>query len=342
MTDKSTMVFDHIRALEKLPSLSKHEKLMQGVVDAIANGALAVNDALPSVNEMMEETGYARETVYKAYKELTERGTIASKNRKGYFVMNTNTQQKQKIALIMYAYDAFQEVLYQSFMANVGEGAQVDLFFHHNNPDVFEAIFNRINGNYSLYIVAPIINEQSNELLATLPPSKLLIIDRYVDLGTEYSYIVQEFENSSYWVFNELAPLFKKYNEVVFFFRENTAEPVEILRSFKRFISESKIKGRIEPVFRPGTLSANVVYFSIHNPELYAIVKEAMQKGFQPGRDLGILAHNNDVVKEIIGGGLTTFSVDFAEIGRLAAVFALQRNKVQITLPTQLRQRKSL
>lgn len=342
MTDKPNIIFDKIRALQKLPSLSKHEKLVQGVMDAIADGGLAVNDPLPSVNTMINEMGLARETVVKGYKELIERGIIASKNRQGYFVINTNARQKQKVALIMYAYDAFQEVLYQSFMAHISDAATVDLFFHHNNPDMFAAIFNRIHGNYGLYIVAPIIDKASNDLLAQLPPSKLLIIDRYVSLGKDYPYIVQEFEESSYWVFEQLESAFRKYKEVVFFFRENTAEPEEILRSFKKFIRESGIKGRVEPKFKPGTLSANTVYFSIHNPELYAILKEAMQKGFQPGNDLGVLAHNNDVVKEIIGGGITTFSVDFAEIGRLAAQFAIDREKIQVTLPTQLHQRKSL
>ncbi|GAB3934693.1 GntR family transcriptional regulator [Mucilaginibacter myungsuensis] len=342
VSSNSTIIFDKIRLLEKLRSLSKHEKLVQGILDAIADGALQVNDALPTVNTMIAELGYARETIIKAYRELIERGVIASQNRKGYFVVSTNTSQKQKIALIMYAFDAFQEALYQSFIEHVGADMQVDLYFHHNNPDVFEAVFNRIAGHYGLYIVAPIINDHTDEILAQLSPSKLLLIDRYVDLGSEHSYIVQEFEDSSYKIFKELEAGFKKYDELIFFFREHTAEPEEILRSFRKFISESGIEGSVETHFRPGSIQKGKAYFSIHNPELYAILKESMDKGLQPGEEIGVLAHNDDIVKEIIAGGITTFSVDFREIGRLAAQFAIDRQKIQITLPTLLHQRKSL
>lgn len=337
-----SLVIQKIRALENLRSLSKHEQLVRGILDAIDEGGLRMNAALPSVNAMISELGYARETIVKAYKELMERGVIASKNRKGYFVISGNVRQKQKIALLMYAFDTFQETLYNSLKMHLGKDVQVDLFFHHNNLDVFEAIFNRIGGHYSLYIVAPIADDRVKDMLKTVPPFKLLIIDRYLALGSDYSYITQEFRTSSYRVFTELASKMANYDEVIFFFRKHTAEPPEILQSFRKFLKDSGLKGTIKTHYERGSIEKNKVYFTIHNPELYAILKDVMDRKWKLGKDLAVLAHNDDVVKEIISGGITTFSVDFAEIGRLAAIYALTREKIQLVIPTTLCRRKSL
>lgn len=335
-------VIEKIRMLENLQSLSKHEKLVQGISDAIDEGRLGINAALPSVNIMVSELGYARETIVKAYKNLMERGVIASKNRKGYFVISGNIRQKQKIALLMYAFDTFQETLYNNLKSHIGRNMQVDLYFHHNNPDVFEAIFNRIAGHYSLYIVAPIASERIKGILRTIPPFKLLIIDRHLQLGKDYSYVTQEFKLSSYQVFQKLAPKFSAYEEIIFFFRKQTAEPQEILHSFKKFLKDSGLKGTVKKHYESGTIEKNKVYFTIHNPELYAILKDVMDKKWKLGRDLAVLAHNDDVVKEIIAGGITTFSADFAEMGKLAAEYALTREKIQEVIPTKLSYRKSL
>ena len=337
-----SLIFEKIRSLEYVQSLSKHEQLVQGILDSIDAGNLNANDILPSVNSMVKELGYARETIVKAYKELIERGVIASKNRKGYFVISENTKQQQKVALLMYAFDTFQETLYQHLKENLGSDTQVDLYFHHNNPEVFEAIFHRIVGHYGLYIIAPIPSERTKELLLSIPPFKLLIIDRYINLGSDYSYIVQEFEDSSYQIFNELKNKLSNYKEIVFFFRKNTAEPQEIVKSFRKFLKKTGLTGKIETNYKPGTIKKHIVYFTIHNPELYAILKDVMDKDWELGKDLAVLAHNDDVIKEILAGGITTFSTDFKKMGQLAATFIKKREKVQLVIPTVLYRRKSL
>ncbi|MFC7525065.1 GntR family transcriptional regulator [Parapedobacter sp. GCM10030251] len=340
--DPIVFVIQKVRALENLQSLSKHEQLVQGVLDAIDEGGLRMNAALPSVNTMISELGYARETIVKAYKELMERGVIASKNRKGYFVISGNIRQQQKIALLMYAFDTFQETLYNNLKAHIDRDVQIDLYFHHNNPDVFEAIFNRIVGHYGLYIVAPIATKRIQELLTTIPPFKLLVIDRQLSLGNDYSYITQEFRTSSYQMFQKLTAKLAVYDEIIFFFRKNTAEPPEILQSFRKFLKETGLKGTVKKQYESGSIERNKVYFTIHNPELYAILKDVMDKKWKLGKDLAVLAHNDDVVKEIIAGGITTFSADFAEMGRLAADYVRTREKIQRVVPTELYIRKSL
>jgi DNA-binding LacI/PurR family transcriptional regulator len=60
------------------------------------------------------------------------------------------------------------------------------------------------------------------------------------------------------------------------------------------------------------------------------------------GEDLGILSHNDDVIKEIISGGITTFSTSFARIGSEAAKFVLERTLIREVVPTTLADRGSV
>ena len=72
------------------------------------------------------------------------------------------------------------------------------------------------------------------------------------------------------------------------------------------------------------------------------MLKDCIAKGFQLGKDVGILSHNDDVVKEIICGGITTYSTDFKKMAEVAATFVLDREKIQTTVPTELIRRNSL
>lgn len=335
-------LINRIKSLEGLNTLSKHECIIQGVLDCIDANELQVHSMLPSVNYFIDNLGYARETFAKAYRDLIAHGIVESKKRKGYFVVSNNTQISQKVAIILYAYDTFQDTLVTEFRNSLPDDVIIDLFFHHNNIEIFEDIFNRIYGRYTLYVVAPIENEKSRELLSSISTTKLLIIDRYIELGDECSFISQEFRSSTYVVFEKLHPKIKKYKEIVFFFRENTAEPQDIKDSFLEFVKKHNIKGQILRNYKSGSLEKGKLYFTIHNPELYLMLKEVLQKGWVIGEDLGILSHNDDVIKEIISGGITTFSVDFGEIGRKAAQFVINKEKVRIIMPTILTDRNSL
>ncbi|SER65949.1 GntR family transcriptional regulator [Pedobacter rhizosphaerae] len=339
--DKKSL-FSEIKALSMINSFSKHEQLVQGIINGLNHKMIARGDILPSVNEMMRETGFAKETIGKAYKELIKRGILESKNRRGYFVATDNTEQHLKVCLLMYAFDTFQETFYQHFRNHLGEHIQVDVYFHHNNFSVFESIINNNKGQYGLYVIAPMESKEAIDLLEELPKDKLLIVDRYVKLKGDYSYIVQEFKKASYNAFEALAPQIKKFSEFVFFFKPSSAEPEEVLVAFKKFIKAYNINGKIKNHYESGSIEAGKVYFTIHNLELWEILKDAKVKGLQVGKDLGILSHNDDNVKEIIFDGITTFSIDFAEMGRLAAEFVLSLTPVAVVMENKLIRRNSL
>lgn len=339
---KLHQLIKEIKGLEEVSTFSKHEQLVQGIINALDQKILVRGDALPSVNRMITEIGYARETIAKAYKELVSRGIIESKNRKGYFVATEDTEQHLKVCLLLYAFDTFQETFYQSFRNRIGENIQVDVFFHHNNFSVFESTINNIKGKYGMYVIAPIDVPDAVPLVQQLPMNKLLIVDRQLNLEEDYAYIVQEFKESSYQAFVALADRIKEFDQFVFFFKQQSAEPNDVLDSFLRFIKDYDINGVIKSKYEPGSIAPDKVYFTIHNLELWEILKDSKIKGLKPGKDLGILSHNDDNVKEIIFDGITTFSIDFAKMGEMAAEFVLSRKPVKHIMENKLIRRNSL
>ena len=59
---------------------SKKDAIVEGILDAIASGAISKGDALPSVNKLIKRLGVARMTVVKALNILKERGIIVSED----------------------------------------------------------------------------------------------------------------------------------------------------------------------------------------------------------------------------------------------------------------------
>jgi DNA-binding transcriptional regulator YhcF (GntR family) len=335
-------LFEKIHELQELPSYSKHDQLVQGVINAIDEKLLSRGDALPSVNKMAAEFGFARETIVKGYRDLKERGIIEAHNRLGYYVANEDTGQKLKVALLMFAFDTFQKVFFNSFRDALGENVQLDVFFHHSNIEVFETILGHIRGRYGMYVISPMPHPRTAGLLQQIPTSKFLMFDRFEPMEGDFSYVAQEFEESTYRAFCEMAENIRKFDEFLFYYHPATDIPIEILRSFKKFLKEKNIRGEARKGYKIGTVEKGKAYFVIDNMDLFALIKDCKSKGYVVGKDVGILSHNDEPMKEIIADGITTYSTDFAKMGEKAAHFVLVREKIQEILPTVLIKRNSL
>ncbi len=335
-------VLQEIRQLEGIAGLSKHEQLVQGIINAINDKLLSKGDMLPSVNMLIKELGFARETIARCYKDLTSRGIVESKNRVGFFVADEDTEKQLRIALVIFAFDSFQEVFYKTFRDILGNTVHIDVFFHHNNIDIFENIIAGVRGKYGMYVVAPIPHKKTAAILRTLPMTKFLMIDRYEPIGGEFSSITQEFEESSYRAFRQLESTIKSYKGMIYYYRPSSDTPIEILNAYKRFVKDCQIKSQIRTEYTPGSMQKGYVYFTINNTELWAMLKDCIALGLTPGKDVGILSHNDDVVKEIISNGITTYSTDFKTMAEHAAQFVLDREPVNEIIPTVLIRRNSL
>lgn len=149
-------IFQEIKKLTDIPSYSKHDRFVQGIINAINEKVIAKDEMLPSVNRLIKELGFSRETIIKGYKDLISRGIVESKNRLGYFVGNGNTEQTLNVALLMYNLDTFEEQFYRNFRHELGQNIRLNPYFHHGDIEIFETILTQIKGKYGMYVIAPI------------------------------------------------------------------------------------------------------------------------------------------------------------------------------------------
>ena len=69
-------------------------------------------------------------------------------------------------------------------------------------------------------------------------------------------------------------------------------------------------------------------------------MRDCKSKRLNPGKDVGVLSHNDEPAKEIIG--ITTFSADFSDMGKMAGEAVMCKQQIQITVPMLLFERLTL
>jgi len=336
-------LFEKINELKNITTISKHEQLVNGIINSIEAKILKKDDQLPSINKMVSELGYARKTIVKAYEDLKSRGIVESKSLKGYFISSTETKTVLKVALLLFAFHSFQEVFYNTFRKELGEKFHIDVFFHHNNMDVFKNIISTIKNRYGIYVIAPIPEQEISILLKqTFSSEKLLIIDRDIVMPEDYSRITQEFEEATYNQLTELLPAIRKFKKFILFFQENTDYPIGILNAFNKFIKDFEIDGKVEREYKQHSVKRGSLYFFISDTYLWEVLRDCRNGEYLIGKDIGILAHNDNPVKEIIFGGITTISTDFKLMAKASAVYVKNGVKTLKIIPSEIRRRNSL
>lgn len=321
---------------------TKQERIVIGVRNCIKDQVLNFGDVLPSVNELSGNLGYSRETVVKAYNQLKQRGILQSKQGVGFFVSNNNPDLVQSIALVLYGFQTFQQDFYNRFRSSLGVQYKIDIFFHHNNIDVFDSILDVIYGKYGMYVVAPIQDKQSLLKLEKINSDRLLLIDRYQYIDENVSTVTQEFEHSMLRVLDELMESIQKYDSILLYYRDDMDYPSGIYSAVKNFTANQGIKLEVKNTFEEKDLRKGVLYFTIGDSDLWSLLKATKENDYQLGVDIGVLSHNDTPVKEIILGGITTFSTDFNMMAEHAATFVKKRDFVSMITPSILIKRNSL
>ena len=318
---------------------TKVQQLVHSITEAIGNGLLQVGDILPSVNQLSKQSGFSRDTVFKAYNILKKRSVIESAPTKGYFVAS----ESYKVFMLLDDFSAFKEQLYQSFRKNLPDSYAVDLLFHHYNPQVFNQLIQNSLGRYSIYIVMNIDHRSIAPVLKKIDTNKLLILDMGNPAGTPYNYLVQDFDRAVAGCLEEGFDEIKKYEELILVYSEkDTPHPAETVAAVERFCRKNKVSFR--RVHRAGEepVREGQAWFVIRDADLVEIIKNCRARGLQMGKDVGVLSYNDTPMKQIVGEGISVITVDFEKMGRLAADFVKNKQQIQQVLPASLYLRGSL
>ena len=323
--------FDH--------KLTKVKQLAGYIQEAITVNELKAGDKLPSINFLSRKHRVSRDTVFKAFKLLKERGLIDSNQGKSYFVTTSTTD----ILILLDEYSQFKEALYTSFRQKLPLAYRIDLWFHQYNEALFNTIIKESCGRYSKYVVMNYSNDTLSEALKGINPQRLLLLDFGKFDKQDYSYICQNFDENFYNALVSIENKLEKYEKLVFVFNKSHKHPKSSIEYFVKFCKDYQFSYGITDEFTENsTVEKKHLYIAIKQSDVVNIVKSFRQENFTPGIEAGIIAYNDNPIYEVVAAnGITSISVDFRLMGSMAADFILSNKPVQTYLPTNVIVRES-
>lgn len=319
---------------------SKVRQLADAIRTAISNGEFKEGDALPSINKISSEYNLARDTVYKSFQDLKEKGIIESAPTKGYFVSKT----VNNIFVLLDIFSPYKDDFYKELIAHLPLNYRLDLYFHHYNERSFDNMILDSLGRYDLYIITNLTNDVYSDVLDRLDNSKVLLIDLGRFKKDKFSYVCQGFDTTLYDCLLSGLDELKKYKEIRFVFHPESEHPKSCLPFFEKFCQDNGFKYKIidDREVDESDITPGVVYLTARHIDMIKIVKVCRTNKFELGKDVGLITFNDAPMLEVIENGISVISTNFREMGKLVAEYIKTRNKIQTYVPTQLIKRGSL
>jgi len=322
-------------------ALPKYRQIINSIYIGIENKSLKKGDKVSSINQICSDFGLSRDTVLLAFAELKTKKILYSQPGKGYYIANTDIQTDENIFVLFDELNAFKEDLYNSMLAHLKEKANVDIYFHHFNYKLFKNLLMESAGNFTSYVIMPATFESAGILLSKLPKDKIYILDRLKPDLKDYPVVYQDFENDFFDSLNQGIELIKKYRKLIFV-NPGGKEPFERIRGFERFCRTHNFNYEVVKTINGLSPQLYEVYFVVSDYDLVEMVKLAKRNKFKLGKNFGIVSFNETMLKEVVGGGITTISTDFKEMGKTLANMVLSKKGSRVRNPSKLIIRNSL
>jgi DNA-binding LacI/PurR family transcriptional regulator len=227
----------------------------------------------------------------------------------------------------------------------LGIKASVDVFIYNYDLDEFEAIINNNLNNYDYFVILPHFRNENADLsrvIRKIPEGKVLIVDRFLDELKEYPVVYQEYDKDIQSALACGLDLLKKYNRLNLVFPQAEYYPPYIVRGFKIFCQVHGFSSSIIDRMEATEINEGEAYIIVSDEDLSSFIRRIKTKNWTLGKECGVVAYNENQVKEILCDGITTISTSHEEIGQLAAQMILTKKFERIKSPFQFIRRNSL
>jgi DNA-binding transcriptional regulator YhcF (GntR family) len=330
---KSALEESPLIKIDSQQSTPIYQQIVQSIRESIASGRLRQGDLLPSVNGIASKFSIARGSIFKAYNDLRNTGTIDSIPGKGYFVTNSNPSPDKNIFLLLSTFNPYREVLFNAFIDEMKHKANVDLYFHHHNIKVFETLIENHAAYYNTFIVMPVFHKETEKILAHLDQKKLYLLDSGMkELGGKYPYICQNHEKDIYNFLERSAERLTKYKRVVLLFSDNS-RAYDIIAGFEDYFSDSKTPGLVKRGSKDYKFKKGDLYILNDDNDLVSLIHTAKKNKWVLGKDVGVVSYNETPLKSVIAEGITTITSDFSKMGRDMAKMISKNKREKVENP---------
>lgn len=324
----------------------KYLQVVNSILNAIKEKKLGKGYVLPSINDLSYELEISRDTGERAYRHLKNMGVIGSVPGKGYFISKTEFKQPLKIFLLFNKLSTHKKIIYDSFAEALGGQAAIDFYIYNNDYSLFKKLLINKQEDYSYYVIIPHFlegGEKAHEIINTIPKDKLVIMSKLLaGVDGAYAAIYEDFEKDIYNALTKAIERLKKYRSIHIIFPEYTYHPREILDGFYHFCQDYAFDYEVIKNTEQMNITESTAYISLMEDDLVTLIKKILEKGFEVGKQVGVVSYNETPMKQIILNGITTISADFQLMGKKAAELILHKSKNHIAVPFYLTLRDSL
>jgi hypothetical protein len=329
--------------IDEFSSTPKYRQLANSIIQGIQTGKIKEGDTLPSINELSFEHYISRITVEKGYNYLKTLGIVESIRGKGFFIRLGGVLPNFRIFLLFNKLSVHKKMIYDAFVAAMGESAGIDFYIYNNDFSLFKRIVTKRELDYSHIVLIPHFLEGDSiavDFINSLPKEKLILLDKLLPgIQGSYGAVYENFEQDIYKTLLEAKEALAKYQSVQLIFPKSSYYPKGIVRGFEFFCRdyafEFSVLETVEPT--PGT-----VYITVMEDDLIVLLDKIKEKGFKLGKDVGLISYNETPIKRLLFDGISTISTDFVKMGELAAELVKSNDRKKIENPFSFIHRSSL
>ena len=335
----------HDTAIDPAIDQPKYQQLIEAVLTGIEQGTLVMGQQLPSISELSGQHGVAKVTVTKAYEALRQRGIVLSRQGKGFYVASTDVRTPLNVLVLFDTLNAYKETLYEALKAALPPDTTLNVFFHHYNRTLFESLIRNNLGRYNAYVVMPHFDEDVSEIVSLIPAEKLLLIDQTIaTLPGDYSAVYQDFEHDIYTALMVASDRLRQYRKLTLILSKDHFQyvPATTLAGFARFCQDSRLECRVVDNYDDKLVQPEEAFLLCAERDLIAFIKQVNKSGLTLGKDVGLISYDDTPVKEILAGGITVISTDFARMGQMAGQLLSSRTRAKRANPGGLILRQSV
>ena len=334
--------------INKQDNTPLYRQICQQVRQLIRDGQLQPGQLLPSLNQLAIMLDISRETTKKAYNQLLREGLLIAQQGKGIFVAGRRETDKKEILLILDKQSVYNQILVQAFQDTLQDSVHITILLHSQNLDVLEYYLNQHLDRYDYYVISPHFpldarsQARAAKLLRRIPNRKLIMVDNWIqDVPGNYGVVYQDFRHDAYEGLSEgKADMGSQLKVMVL---PQSLYGQIILESVYDFARENGIGVSVSDTVPEHLEKGDVVLVlnSQLDSGLALLARRIAEAGLLPGKDVRIIAYNEFPLNEVVLGGLTTLSTDFAEMGHQAARMVLSDTLCKVHNPFHLVRRST-
>lgn len=342
---KTITFFDFIH-VDEYSATPKYLQLANAIIKAIEQGKLEKENLLPSINELSYNLDISRDTAEKGYKYLKNIGIVNSVPGKGYYISNTDFKRKLKVFLLFNKLSAHKKIIYDAFIAALGDDVSVDFYIYNNDFTLFKRFLGNKKEEYTHYVIVPHFiegEEYAKDIINAIPKEQLILLDKKIPgITGDYAAVYEDFEKNIYDALEQARTDLSKYHTLKIIFPESSYFPKEILDGFYRFCQQYAFSCQVLNSIADEPINEGEVFINLMEDDLVLLIERIIGMGLKIGQDVGVISYNETPLKKIILNGITTISTDFKYMGTAAANLILENSREHLAVPFYYNRRASV